>query len=224
MPNPDPALWIGQFSTWDSLEYLELRGLSFMGGSQSSEYYPYTDSPAPSKLRHLRIDGNLIPPHQLCAALNALRVPLTKLELANIALLGPAGICDALRIVGKSLKLLVVEDDGRLSAIGNVSDGLLIHMKTLCPDLEELVLAGFPISVESFQHLPAGLVSLSAPEPSLTGDALISGLGELKELKKLTWCSILDTWDKQDTESVLRYCEERGIKGNVMRLQSEDEG
>jgi len=243
LPNPDPASWIGQFSTWPSLESLNLRMLSFMDGSRSSFAAlsaPGTESaetPATeftvnpqSKLKELKIMGNIIPAHSFVAGLTALRAPLETLEISSIALLGAGGIAQGLQVVGARLLELRIIDDGRIGAINKVHDKLLPKLSQLCPALERLILAHVPFPQTCFRLLPPKLKTLVvSSEGSLSADQVLEGLEETKglfqDLCEVQWVVGKDAegWEDDDVALFKTWGERHSIKVTVNRPPATEE-
>jgi hypothetical protein len=232
---------MSQFNSWQNLERLAIVMLSFMGGGHDDD----SVSSAPlapnsnSKLKELIIRGNLIPTHSMVSALRALQVPLDTLHLIGIALLGPGGIYEGLRIVGHRLKTLGIHDDGRMSAIGSFAEegGLLSQLDELVPKLEQLELSSVDIPYRMFSHLPSGLRKLVVKEEGTMeakevqrgmGNALGSEKATLTGMRQMEWVPSKKKvesggWSHEEIEELKAFGASRGIVMIIGRDETEDD-
>jgi hypothetical protein len=229
LPNPSPSAFMSQFNSWQNLERLAIVMLSFMGGGHDDDSVS-SASLAPnsnSKLKELIIRGNLIPTHSMVSAFRALQVPLETLHLIGIALLGPGGILEGLRIVGHRLKTLGIHDDGRISAIGSFTEegGLLFQLAEVVPKLEQLELSSVDIPQRMFSYLPSGLRKLVIKEEGTMSakevqEGIENALGlrkaALTGVKQMEWIPSKKRvesggWSHEEIEKLKAFGTSRGI-------------
>lgn len=174
------------------------------------------------KLREFALVGNIVPSRSLVAGLSALRAPLEVLEIHGVALLGPAGIVQALQLVGGKLRELRVIDDGRIGAIGNIATVLLPRIKELCPLLRRLELRDVSFPRNCFDYLPEGLKKLVVSKPGPLGalellEVLLEARGGLKELEELQWApeAVEEGWQKENIQCLVDWGKNESIRISI---------